>query len=112
MVLQVGSWYRQSCPALSGETDAASSVGGFISLLATASYLAFFQPGMGTMPWTINSEIFPLHARSLGVSVATATNWCCNLLISYTFLDLTRAAGAAGAFWVYAAIGAFGWLWL
>lgn len=26
-------------------------------------------------------------------------------MISYTFLDLTRGAGSAGAFWIYAAIG-------
>lgn len=30
---------------------------------------------------------------------------CSNLVISYTFLDLTRGAGSAGAFWIYAAIG-------
>ena len=103
-------WFSQStgCPA-SGRDG--SNLGGKISLVATAAYLAAFQPGMGTMPWTINSEIYPLHARSLGVSLATMTNWCSNLLISYTFLDLTRAVTTPGAFWIYAAVGVLGWAW-
>lgn len=80
-------WYWQSCPAAdaaAGNSTQASgnNVGGMVSLVATAAYLAAFQPGMGTMPWTINSEIYPLHARGLGISLATATNWCSNLLIS------------------------------
>ena len=60
------------------------------------------------MPWTINSEIYPLHLRSLGVSIATMVNWAGNLIISYTFLDLTQAITTYGAFWLYAAIGVLG----
>jgi len=46
--------------------------------------------GMGPMPWTINSEIYPLWARSTGVATATCVNWTANLAISLTFLSLTQ----------------------
>lgn len=49
-----------------------------------------FLLGMGPMPWTINSEIYPMWARSTGNSLATATNWLSNLLVSMTFLTLTE----------------------
>lgn len=63
----------------------------WLIILGLASYLFFFAPGMGPMPWTINSEIYPLWARSFGSSMATSTNWAFNLLISMTFLSLTEA---------------------
>lgn len=47
--------------------------------------------GMGPMPWTINSEIYPLWARSTGNSVSTFTNWTCNLAVSMSFISLTEA---------------------
>ena len=50
------------------------------------------------MPWTVNSEIYPLWARSTGVAFATATNWIFNLLISMTFLTLTEVLTAYGKF--------------
>ena len=54
-------------------------------------YLFFFAPGMGPMPWTINSEIYPTWSRSTSQSIATSMNWAFNLLVSMTFLSLTEA---------------------
>ncbi|WAR27093.1 MYCT-like protein [Mya arenaria] len=46
--------------------------------------------GKGPMPWTINSEIYPLWCRSSAISVATFTNWTFNPLVSITFITLTE----------------------
>ena len=62
----------------------------FYDCLYLIIYTGFFT-GMGPMPWTINSEIYPLWARSFSNSVATFTNWSFNLLISMTFLSLSDA---------------------
>tara|TARA_B100000795_G_scaffold230275_1_gene187665 strand:- start:108 stop:1826 length:1719 start_codon:yes stop_codon:yes gene_type:complete len=75
---------------------------GYVSVLLLVLYLAVFAPGMGPMPWTINSEIYPLDARSLCVGVATSVNWVSNLVVSLTFLSLINAFTAQGAFALYA----------
>ncbi|XP_049954349.1 proton myo-inositol cotransporter-like [Schistocerca serialis cubense] len=81
------------------------------SALAVASlgiYLLFFAPGMGTMPWTINSEIYPTWARSFCNSFATSTNYGCNLIVSMTFLTLTEVLTKEGTFYLYAGIALLG----
>lgn len=42
------------------------------------------------MPWTINSEIYPLWARSTGNACAAGANWTFNVLVSLTFLHLAQ----------------------
>ncbi|KAG1701290.1 Proton myo-inositol cotransporter [Nymphon striatum] len=79
-----------------------------IMFIGMIMYLFFFAPGLGPMPWTINSEIYPLWARSTCYSTATSVNWAFNLLISMTFLTLTEAITTYGAFWLYASVTIIG----
>lgn len=76
----------------------------WMGIVGLAIYLMFFAPGMGPMPWTINSEIYPLWARSTCNSLATATNWLSNLLVSMTFLTLTETITKYGTYWLFVGI--------
>ena len=102
-----GTYNGQACPVAPGTFPF-----GFMSLVGAGLYLACFQVGMGQTPWVINSEIFPMNARSAGVSAATTVNWVGNLIISLTFLNLCKAISTYGAFWLYGAIAVAGWGWL
>jgi SP family myo-inositol transporter-like MFS transporter 13 len=93
-------WAKDWCP----------SPYSWMTLLGLCIYLFFFAPGMGPMPWTINSEIFPLWARSVCTSTTTGFCWFFNMLVSLTFLSLTRAITKYGAFWLYATFGMFGFI--
>ncbi|XP_052283950.1 proton myo-inositol cotransporter-like isoform X1 [Dreissena polymorpha] len=73
----------------------------WMAILGLALFVMGFAPGLGPMPWTINSEIYPLWARSTGTSLATATNWVFNLIVSLTFLSLLESIGKYGTFWLY-----------
>lgn len=45
---------------------------------------------MGPMPWTVNSEIYPLWARSTGNACSAGVNWTFNVLVSLTFLHVAE----------------------
>ncbi|BFZ09061.1 hypothetical protein BsWGS_12100 [Bradybaena similaris] len=80
----------------------------WMAILGLALYLMFFAPGMGPMPWTINSEIHPLWARSTGNALSAATNWIFNLLVSMTFLTMTETITKYGTYWLFVGISVAG----
>ncbi|CAI5635697.1 unnamed protein product [Oreochromis niloticus] len=80
----------------------------WLVLLGLVLYLAAFAPGMGPMPWTINSEIYPLWARSTGNACAAGVNWTFNILVSLTFLHLAQYITYYGAFFLYSTMALLG----
>ena len=60
------------------------------------------------MPLVMNSEIYPLWARSTGSACAAAVQWIFNLLISLTFLDLMDKITKQGAYFLYCGISVLG----
>lgn len=75
-------------------------------------YLAVFAPGIGPMPWAINSEIYPMWARGICYSIATSVNWLFNLIVSLTFISLSELITTHGSFYLYAILSSIGWLLL
>lgn len=70
-----------------------------------------YSPGEGPVPFTYSAEAYPLYIRTYGMSLATATTWFFNFVLSVTFPSLLRAFKPQGAFGWYAAWNAIGW-WL
>ncbi|XP_042323400.1 proton myo-inositol cotransporter [Sceloporus undulatus] len=82
------------------------------ALLGLILYLVFFAPGMGPMPWTVNSEIYPLWARSTGNACSSGVNWIFNVLVSLTFLHTAEYLTYYGAFFLYAGFACVGLIFL
>lgn len=91
-------WFSQGCP----------SKVGFISVIFLGLYIISYAPGLGTIPWIVNSEIYPLRYRGVGGGIAAVANWCSNLVVSETFLTLTKALGSAGTFLLFAGFSIIG----
>uniref|UniRef100_A0A7M4F8S5 Solute carrier family 2 member 13 n=1 Tax=Crocodylus porosus TaxID=8502 RepID=A0A7M4F8S5_CROPO len=82
------------------------------ALLGLILYLVFFAPGMGPMPWTVNSEIYPLWARSIGNACSSGVNWIFNVLVSLTFLHIAEYLTYYGVFFLYAGFAGVGLIFI
>ncbi|KAL6866773.1 sugar transporter domain-containing protein [Trichoderma novae-zelandiae] len=82
-----------------------------VGMVTTGMYLfeVFYSPGEGPVPFTYSAEAFPVHVRDVGMSWATATTWCFNFILSFTWPSISRAFTVQGAFGWYAAWCAVLW---
>ncbi|CAK9135511.1 unnamed protein product [Ilex paraguariensis] len=87
-------WYTRGCP----------SKYGWLALIGLALYIIFFSPGMGTVPWIVNSEIYPLRYRGVCGGIAATANWISNLIVAQSFLSLTEAIGTSWTFLIFGVI--------
>ncbi|EXJ77358.1 hypothetical protein A1O3_09584 [Capronia epimyces CBS 606.96] len=78
-------------------------------LCALLLYVSTYAVGLGPVPWQ-QSELFPLSVRSLGSSIATATNWGCNTIVGLTFLPMMELLTPKWTFACYAAVCVAGWV--
>ncbi|CAN1837179.1 Probable inositol transporter 2 [Linum perenne] len=76
-------WYTRGSP----------SKFGWLALIGLPLYIISFSPGMGTAPWIVNSEIYPLRFRGVCGGITATTNWISNLIMAQTFLSRTEAIG-------------------
>lgn len=92
------TWYTKGCP----------SKVGFLAVVLLGLYIIVYAPGIGTVPWIVNSEIYPLRFRGIGGGIAAVANWSSNLIVSETFLTLTEHLGSAGTFLLFAGFSLIG----
>ena len=78
-----------------------------LPVLAVVGVVAFrfsFAASLGPLPYVVTAEAYASSAtRATGVSVATATQWACNALVSGTFLPLVDRLGPNRVWLVYLA---------
>ncbi|KAI4374222.1 hypothetical protein MLD38_012241 [Melastoma candidum] len=84
--------------------DASGGIYGWVAVLGLALYIAFFSPGMGPVPWTVNSEIYPEAYRGICGGLSATVNWVSNLIVAQTFLSIADSIGTGPTFLILAGI--------
>ncbi|KZV47047.1 inositol transporter 1-like [Dorcoceras hygrometricum] len=85
-------------------TDPVNGFYGWIAVVGLALYIAFFSPGMGPVPWTVNSEIYPEAYRGLCGGMSATVNLISNLIVAQSFLSLAEAVGTGQTFLILAGV--------
>ncbi|KAI9739396.1 MAG: hypothetical protein M1818_005084 [Claussenomyces sp. TS43310] len=78
-------------------------------LASIVVYVAAYAIGIGQIPWQ-QSELFPISVRSLGSSLATATNWGSNFIVGLTFLPMLELLSPTWTFVIYGFVCMIGWI--
>ncbi|KAK7270045.1 hypothetical protein RIF29_22920 [Crotalaria pallida] len=81
-----------------------SSTLAWLAIFGLALYIAFFAPGMGPVPWAINSEIYPEEYRGICGGMSATVNWICSVIMSTCFLSVVDAIGLGESFMVLLAV--------
>ncbi|KAF5206499.1 Inositol transporter [Thalictrum thalictroides] len=114
--VSIGSDAKTMCNNKGGKseyfTEGCPSKAGMMAILFLALYIICYSPGMGTAPWIVNSEIYPLRHRGIGGGMAAMANWTSNLIVSQTFLTLTKAVGSAYTFLIFAGFSTVGLIYI
>ncbi len=80
----------------------------WVVILALMLYIASFAISLGPLPHVIMSEIFPLHVRGPGMSMASISNWGFNFVVVFAFPLMLASVGLAVTFTIFAVICAGG----
>lgn len=75
------------------------------AVIAVLAFIFGFAIGLGPIVWILCSEIYPLQGRNFGITFSTASNWICNGLIAFTFLNVLHAIGGANTMYIFGIIG-------
>ncbi len=82
----------------------ANGVNGLPVLLLVLAAIGCYAMSLAPVTWVVISEIFPNRIRGAAMSVAVSALWIACFILTYTFPILNANLGAAGTFWLYAAI--------
>ncbi|KAJ6734282.1 SOLUTE CARRIER FAMILY 22 MEMBER [Salix purpurea] len=97
LVILAGAFFGKS-------SGSSNELYGWIAVLGLALYIACFSPGMGPVPWTVNSEIYPEQYRGICGGMSATVNWISNLIVAQTFLSVVEAVGTGSTFLMLAGV--------
>ncbi|GLT42554.1 hypothetical protein SLA2020_165470 [Shorea laevis] len=76
-----------------------------LAVVGILVYIGFFSAGMGSVPWVVMSEIFPINIKGVAGSLATLVTWFGAWAVSYTFNYLVEWS-SYGTFFLFATVNA------
>ncbi|QHO21390.1 inositol transporter 1-like [Arachis hypogaea] len=81
-----------------------SLVYGWLAVVGLALYIIFFAPGMGPVPWAVNTEIYTEEYRGICGGMSATINWVGSVIMSISFLSIVDIIGLGKSFMILLAI--------
>jgi SP family myo-inositol transporter-like MFS transporter 13 len=75
-----------------------------VAILELALYIISFDPGMGTLSWVINPEIYPLRYKRTGGGLVATSSWVFKSILAQTFFNMNVTISTFMSFLFFGAI--------
>ncbi|XP_063918705.1 facilitated trehalose transporter Tret1-like [Zophobas morio] len=82
----------------------------WLPLLSFLAYIVTFNVGLGALPWTISSELFPTNVKSYSAAIVSFSCWTTSFFVTKFFNDLQVGLGSGETFWLFSGCCFAGWL--
>ena len=113
ILVSVAEYLSNFCHTEGDSKSTAETFGNYLAMAGLVLYLGFFSVSMSSTVWSVNTEIYPIHLVGTASSLATATNWFSNFLVSTFFLVILKSdTGKVVAFLLLAGFTAAAWLFI
>ncbi|KAF7270694.1 hypothetical protein GWI33_016362 [Rhynchophorus ferrugineus] len=73
----------------------------WLPIVCLLLYIVSFNLGIGPVPWTVLSEIFPSNVKSSATALASATCFSTSFVVTMAFPLLSEMIGMAQCFWLF-----------
>ncbi|XP_967445.2 facilitated trehalose transporter Tret1 isoform X1 [Tribolium castaneum] len=76
----------------------------WLPILSLVAFIAFYNFGLGAIPWAVMGELLPLNIISKASVVVTSFYWLVGFFLTKYFGSLSHEIGMAGSFWIFGGI--------
>ena len=73
----------------------------WLPIICLLMYIISFNLGLGAVPWTILSEIFPANVRSSASALESSLCFGSSFVVTIAFPILSEILGMAQCFWIF-----------
>ena len=80
----------------------------YLPIILLISFGFNFGIGIGTIPFTLNGEIFPQHLRTYGCAISTASRYVMQFIQLKLFFLTVSSCGMSGTYWVQSCVALLG----
>ncbi|XP_063918692.1 facilitated trehalose transporter Tret1-like [Zophobas morio] len=77
---------------------------GWLPVFSLVMFIAFYNFGMGPVPWASMGELLPSNIVAKASTLTTSFYWFTGFFLTKYFADLSDAIGMGGSFWLFAGL--------
>ncbi|KAJ8920264.1 hypothetical protein NQ315_011925 [Exocentrus adspersus] len=67
-------------------------------------FIVSFNMGIGSIPWTLSSELFPSNVKQVSSSALSSACWITSFFVTKFFNDMNHTMKRSGTFWFFSAV--------